>query len=106
MECRRPILPAGSLFYPCGHRRTSGFGESDQSGYTEINSMMRPSIIQLTYMKRYLVLVTLLTMLLGVGACKKKKRENPMPVYPATSWSSAGTEKYPFHLTERSEKRP
>ncbi|HEY9562030.1 MAG TPA: hypothetical protein VIR29_14700 [Anseongella sp.] len=61
--------------------------------------MMRPSIIQLTYMKRYLVLVTLLTMLLGVGACKKKKSENPLPVYPAPSWSSAGTEKYPFSMT-------
>src|SRR3546814_10900561 len=61
--------------------------------------MMRPTIIQLTYMKRYLVLVTLLTMLLGVGACKKKKRENPLPVYPAPSWSSAGTEKYPFSMT-------
>lgn len=44
-------------------------------------------------------MATLLILLAGVGACKKKKSEEPVPVFPAPSWNSAGTEKYPYSMT-------
>lgn len=50
-------------------------------------------------MKKYIAYIVLLVFLLGTGACKKKKGDDPLPVFPAPSWVAGETAKYPYSMT-------
>ncbi|QEC52644.1 hypothetical protein EDD80_107102 [Anseongella ginsenosidimutans] len=50
-------------------------------------------------MKKNTVYVVLLAFLFGAGACKKKKGEDALPVFPAPSWKAAETTDFPYSMT-------